>query len=307
VKLPKQIKSEIDQFVIGNEFAKKQLSVAGYNHLKRLSGINVKKTNALIIGPSGCGKTYMVDVLAKILKVPFFSADATQFSSTGYQGRKVEDLVSGVVELCDGNKWKAERSIIYLDEIDKLKSKNLNGQSDISGTAVQQSLLKIIEGSEISYASKMSEDGKHDSSLNTSNIMFICSGAFVGITDSSIESLNKYGMILEFIGRFSMIAKLENLTLEDLKKVMKVSKGSILDNYVEWFKSESVNMIIDDSAVNLIAESAIDRGTGARGLHQILEESLINAQFELPSMKIKPKNLILDSDVVLSKVPKWEF
>lgn len=307
IKIPEQIKKELDEYVIGHDLAKKYLAVAGYNHLKRLNGTNLKKTNVLLIGPSGCGKTYMVSLLSEIINVPFYSADATQFSSTGYQGRKVEDLITGVVDICQGDQWKAERSIIYIDEIDKIKSKQMSGQADISGIGVQQSLLKIIEGTEISYASPASFNGDHDSSLDTTNIMFICSGAFVGLDSTSSEHLNKFGMIPEFVGRFSIITKLEELTVEDLKKILRWSKGSILNYYQEWFKSEGIELLIDDSAIDLIADKTIKKGTGARGLHQVLEETLINAQFDLPSMKDKPKHFLLDAEVVESKIPKWIF
>lgn len=307
IKTPENIKKELDEYIIGHDIVKKYLSVAGYNHLKRLSGINLKKNNVLMIGPSGCGKTYMVSLLSKILDVPFYSSDANQFSSTGYQGRKVEDLVSGVVDLCEGDQWRAERSIVYIDEIDKISSKKLQGQADVAGTGVQQALLKVIEGSEVSYASSSSINGDHDSILDTSNIMFICSGAFVGLSDCEIESLTKFGMIPEFIGRFSIITKLEPLTVNDLKDILKSSKGSILNYYREWFNSEKVELVIEDSAVSIISENAIKKGTGARGLHQILEECLLNAQFELPSKKIKPKYFVLDEEVVLTKIPKWKF
>ena len=305
-KTPEQIKKQLDEYVIGHEKAKKYLALAGYNHFKRISGTNIKKTNVLVIGPTGCGKTYMISILAEILQTGFMSVDSTQFSSSGYEGRDVEDIISDLVSKCQNDDDRASKSIVYIDEIDKIRKKNTTDGPDVNGLGVQQSLLKLLEGSDVPYISKYS-NGNYDKVLNTKNIMFVCSGAFVGLEDESIPSLIKYGMIPEFLGRFSVITKLNDLNLNDYKSILKDSKGSVLNSFTEWFTSENIELKIMDSAINLIAHKAIEKGLGARGLHSTLEEALLNAQYEAPSMENKPKCFILDSSVILSGKPKWEF
>lgn len=305
MKNPEQIKKELDEYVIGHEKAKKSLAVAAYNHFKRMNGSKIKKSNVILIGPTGCGKTYLVSNLARILGVQFLSSDATQFTAAGYTGRSVESLLSDVYDLCENNKKKAQQSIIYIDEIDKIRKNSTASGPDINGLGVQQSLLKLLEGSDVSFASKSSMNGEHDANLNTSNIMFICSGAFVGLQDSSIKNLVDFGMIPEFLGRFSIITQLQDLTLPDYKKILTDSKGSILNSFKEWFLSEGIEFVIEDSAVNMVAHKAIEKGLGARGLHSILDETLLNAQFEAPSLTKKPKQFILNADVVVTGKPKW--
>lgn len=305
MKNPEQIKKELDEYVIGHEKAKKSLAVAAYNHFKRMNGSKIKKSNVVLIGPTGCGKTYLVSNLARILGVQFLSSDATQFTAAGYTGRSVESLLSDVYDLCENNKKKAQQSIIYIDEIDKIRKNSTASGPDINGLGVQQSLLKLLEGSDVSFASKSSMNGEHDANLNTSNIMFICSGAFVGLQDSSIKNLVDFGMIPEFLGRFSIITQLQDLTLPDYKKILTDSKGSILNSFKEWFLSEGIEFVIEDSAVNMVAHKAIEKGLGARGLHSILDETLLNAQFEAPSLTKKPKQFILNADVVVTGKPKW--
>jgi ATP-dependent Clp protease ATP-binding subunit ClpX len=260
----------------------------------------------LLIGPTGCGKTYLVSILAQILGVNFLTSDATQFTSSGYQGRSVEELITDLLGICEGNEYKASKSIIYIDEIDKLRKKSNDGNGpDVNGLGVQQSLLKLLEGSDVPYISKYSQNGEYDKKMNTKDIMFICSGAFIGLESSSVQSLTDFGMIPEFLGRFPVITQLQELKFDDYRKILRDSKGSILNSFKEWFLSEGIELVVEDSAINIIAQKAIEKGLGARGLHSVLDEALLNAQFEAPSLAIKPKQFTLDSMVVLSGKPKW--
>jgi ATP-dependent Clp protease ATP-binding subunit ClpX len=308
IKSPEQIKKRLDEYVIGHEKTKKALSVAAYNHLKRMRGSNIKKTNVLLIGPTGCGKTYIVSILAQILNVGFLTSDATQFTSSGYQGRSVEDLITDLISICENDEHRASKSIVYIDEIDKIKKKSTgDGTADVGGLGVQQALLKLLEGSDVAYSSKHAYNGEYDKKMNTKNIMFICSGAFVGLPSSNIQELTKFGMIPEFLGRFSVITQLSELKMDDYKKILTDSKGSILNSFREWFTSEGIELVVEDTAITIIAQKAIAKGLGARGLQSILEEALLNAQFEAPSMENKPKTFVLDGSVVLTGKPKWNF
>jgi ATP-dependent Clp protease ATP-binding subunit ClpX len=308
MKTPEQIKKELDEYVIGHERAKKAISVAAYNHFKRMAGLDIKKSNVLLIGPTGCGKTYMVSILAKILNVNFLTSDATQFTSAGYAGRDVEELITDLLGICEDNEERAAKSIIYIDEIDKLKKKTKEGNdADVNGLGVQQSLLKLLEGSDVPYASKRSFNDKCDKKINTKNIMFIVSGAFVGLKSSSVQDLTDFGMIPEFLGRFSVVTQLQELNFEDYKKILKDSKGSILHSFKEWFSSEGIELVVEDSAISLIAEKAIQKGLGARGLQSILDEVLLNAQYEGPGLVNRPKKFVLDDQVVMTGESKWEF
>ena len=199
IKTPQEIKQLLDEYVIGHEQSKKYLSVAAYNHYKRMRGDNIKKTNVMIIGPTGCGKTYLVSCLSDILQVPFITIDSTQLTASGYEGRSVEDIMTELVNACDGDETLAEYSIIYLDEIDKIKKKNT--ENDVNGLGVQQALLKLVEGSDVVYTSESgnSQGKKHDSKINTKNMLFICSGAFVDLSNIETTSLIKYGMIPEVL------------------------------------------------------------------------------------------------------------
>lgn len=308
MKTPEQIKKELDEYVIGHDKTKKSMSVAAYNHFKRMNGSSIKKSNVLLIGPTGCGKTYIVSILARILGVSFLTSDATQFTSAGYQGRSVEELITDLIGICEGDEKRAAKSIIYIDEIDKLRKKSVDGnQADVNGLGVQQALLKLLEGSDVPYISKYSQNGEYDKKMNTKDILFICSGAFVGLESTSIAHLTDFGMIPEFLGRFSVITQLQELKFDDYRKILRDSKGSILNSFKEWFSSEGIELVVDDSAINIIAQKAIDKGLGARGLHSVLDEALLNAQFEAPSLPTKPKQFILDSSVVLSGKTKWIY
>jgi ATP-dependent Clp protease ATP-binding subunit ClpX len=308
MKTPQQIKDQLDEYVIGHENTKKALSVAAYNHFKRMAGIKIKKTNVILIGPTGCGKTYLVSTLAKILNVVFLTSDATQFTSAGYSGRDVEELIIDLVGICEGDEKKASISIIYIDEIDKIRKKETHGNTaDVNGLGVQQSLLKLLEGSEVPYASERSKNGEYDSKIDTSDIMFICSGAFVGLESPSIQNLTDFGMIPEFLGRFPVITQLQELTFDDYKKILKDSKGSVLNSFKEWFASEGIELIVEDDAIDIIAQRAIEKGLGARGLQGVLDEILLNAQFEAPNFTIKPKKFVLNSSVISTGEIKWDF
>ena len=304
LKTPELIKKKLDEYVIGHDQAKKYLSVAGYNHHKRMRGDKIKKTNVMIIGPTGCGKTYMISNLADILGVPFITIDCTQLTASGYDGRNVEDMITELVSVCEGDEDRAEKSIIYLDEIDKLRKKNTD--NDVNGMGVQQALLKLIEGSDVAYSSGQS-GSSYDRKLNTKNILFIASGAFVGLENSETNELIRYGMIPELVGRFSIITKLADLNFEDFKKILTESKGSILLSFKEWFETEKIELIVMPDAIDLLAINALAKGLGARGLQGSLEEVLIDSQFEAPSMKHKPTQFILDASVIISKKPNWVF
>lgn len=307
MKTPQQIKKELDEYVIGHDEAKKALSVAGYNHYKRLKGSKIKKSNLMLIGPTGCGKTYLISTLAKILNVKFVTSDATQFTASGYQGRSVEEIITDLLAVCDMKEDIASKAIIYIDEIDKIRKNAEGNGADVGGVGVQQALLKLLEGSDVPYISKNSLNGEYDKKMNTSGIMFIASGAFVGLSNVNIQDLTNFGMIPEFLGRFPIISQLQPLKFDDYKKILKDSKGSILHSFKEWFDSENIELVVEDSAISIIAQKAMLKGLGARGLHSVLEETLLNAQFEAPGFDCKPKKFILDSSVVLNGKSKWMF
>jgi len=304
MKTPENIKKILDEYVIGHDKAKKYLSVAGYNHYKRMRGDKIKKTNVMIIGPTGCGKTYMISNLADVLGVPFITVDCTQLTASGYEGRSVEDIITELVSVCDGDEDLAEKSIVYLDEIDKLRKKNTD--NDVNGLGVQQALLKLIEGSDVAYSSG-NEGTSYDRKLSTKNILFIASGAFIGLDEPDTFELIRFGMIPELLGRFSVITKLSDLTFEDYKKILTDSKGSILLSFKEWFQTEGIELVIRQDAIDHLAQNALTKGLGARGLQGSLEEVLIDSQFEAPGMLVKPKQFILDSQALVTKKPNWIY
>ncbi len=345
---PKEIKAILDDYVIGQEEAKKILAVAVYNHYKRIynedvmkkkDDVEIQKSNILLLGPTGCGKTLLASTLAKILQVPFAIADATTLTEAGYVGEDVENILLKLIQAADGDISKAERGIVYIDEIDKItrKSENPSITRDVSGEGVQQALLKIIEGTVASVPPQGGRKHPHQEMLqiDTSNILFICGGAFEGLENiikdrtgkksigfgSKIESekevskykvfeellpqdLLKFGLIPEFIGRLPVVATLKELDKEALGRILVEPKNSLVKQYKKLFEIDNVELVFEDEAISAIVDKAIERKTGARGLRSIIEEKMTDIMFEIPSNPKIAKCTITRDTVLNGKEPE---
>lgn len=320
IPAPHRIKAQLDEYVIGQEHAKKAMAVAVYNHYKRVAtdtmdDIEIEKSNMLMIGPTGCGKTYLVKTLARLLDVPLAIADATSLTEAGYIGDDIESVLSKLLTAADNDVEKAERGIVFIDEIDKLAKKRNASQRDVSGESVQQGLLKLLEGSEVEVP--VGANSKNAmvplETINTKNILFICGGAFPDLEEIikerlnkhssmgfiadlkdkydkekdllskvAVEDLRKFGMIPEFIGRLPVIFTLQGLDEEMFVKILKEPKNAILKQYQKLLALDEVKLEFDEGALHAIAAKAMKKDTGARALRSIIEEFMLDIMYEIP-------------------------
>lgn len=320
IPAPHRIKAQLDEYVIGQEYAKKAMAVAVYNHYKRVAtdtmdDIEIEKSNMLMIGPTGCGKTYLVKTLARLLDVPLAIADATSLTEAGYIGDDIESVLSKLLTAADNDVEKAERGIVFIDEIDKLAKKRNASQRDVSGESVQQGLLKLLEGSEVEVP--VGANSKNAmvplETIDTKNILFICGGAFPDLEEIikerlnkhssmgfiadlkdkydkekdllskvSVEDLRKFGMIPEFIGRLPVIFTLQGLDEEMFVKILKEPKNAILKQYQKLLALDEVKLEFDEGALHAIAAKAMKKDTGARALRSIIEEFMLDIMYEIP-------------------------
>ncbi|MCR5824842.1 MAG: ATP-dependent Clp protease ATP-binding subunit ClpX [Lachnospiraceae bacterium] len=342
LKPPHVIKAELDDYVVGQEHAKKVISVAVYNHYKRVfdkneDGVELEKSNMLMIGPTGCGKTYMVKTLAKLLNVPLAIADATSLTEAGYIGDDVESVLSKLLVAADNDIERAEKGIVFIDEIDKLAKKHTTNSRDVSGESVQQGLLKLLEGAEVEVpVGAMSKNAMVPmTTMDTTNILFICGGAFPELDKIIKQRLNKtsacgflgelsdkyddekniagkvelqdlreFGMIPEFLGRLPVVFTLDGLKQDDMVRILTQPRNAILKQYKKLLSMDEVALEFEDGALSAIAEKALKRDTGARALRAIIEEIMLDIMYEIPKDDTIGKVVITEDYVARKGAPR---